>query len=511
MDTSSIKSATGRTAMAIALAALATLLSPAPASGGMYRVAVCNPGIGARHADAVFQRTSPHYVSEASCRPGDAGLVVRHDGGRTRAGRWGGWALWAPRGTFFSGLGVTASGRRAGGHVPELVAAPLEGPMRAFAAPGPGAARSRLATPARSFAARLICIRPSGCSGGRTASIRIGWLTLRLTDHVPPTLALAGSAFGSGSQRGLRAVQPFGTDVGAGVHRFLLQVNGDPVSAQATRCRIVDGFALRLRPCPAQAGTSFWLQTAGSPFHQGLNMLRVCSADYGLGTGANRTCATRRIRIDNLCPISDTGPGPLLEAHLSRSPADRGQRTARVRGRLRTASGVPVAGARVCVASRVSIAGAIERVVATPTTGSDGRFAAELPPGPNRQVRVAYWWDGRQVAERYLSLRVRARPRLRLRPDHPLHNGRHVRFTASLGGPAADHRWVRIQARSRKRWIELRAGRTNGRGVYRARYRLHATTGRQRYAFRAFVPSQRGYPYRAGHSRVRHATVVGDL
>jgi hypothetical protein len=252
------------------------------------------------------------------------------------------------------------------------------------------------------------------------------------------------------------------------------------------------------------------MSTARSPFHQGLNTVRVCSTDYALGTEANRTCASRRMRVDNLCPISSAGPGPLLEAHLSRSRHDDGGgRVAMVHGRLRTASGVPVAGARVCVATRVPIAGALERVVATPTTGSDGSFAAQLPPGPSRRVRVAYWWNGHQVAERYLNLGVRARPRLELRPHHPLHNGRHVRFKVRLRGPVADHRWARIQARSGKRWIELRAGRTNARGIYRARYRFHATTGRRRYAFRAFVPSQRGYPYRSGHSRVRHVTVVG--
>jgi hypothetical protein len=163
----------------------------------------------------------------------------------------------------------------------------------------------------------------------------------------------------------------------------------------------------------------------------------------------------------------------------------------------------------VCVATRVPIAGAPERVVASAATGLDGRFAAELPRGPSRHVRVAYWWSSHHVAERHLGLRVRARPRLRLRPHHPLRNGRHVRFKVRLRGPAAGHRWVRIQARSGRRWIELRNGRTNGLGMYRARYRFHATTGRRRYRFRAFVPSQHGYPYRAGHSRVAHVTVVG--
>jgi hypothetical protein len=505
-----MNSAAARSAAAIAATALATLLAPSPAQAGTYRVALCNPSLGARHADALFQRTSPHYVSEASCRTGDAGLIVRHDGNRTRSGRWGGWAVRAPRGTFFSRLGVSAAGRRAGGHVPQLLAAPPNGPMRAFAAPDPGMARSRLTTPARSFAAGLACRKASGCGRGRKARIRIAWLSLALTDRAAPTLALDGSAFRFGSQRGFRTVEPSGTDVGGGMHRFMLQVNGQPLSAWGPRCRTAEGFALRLRPCPARARTTFGVQTARPPFRQGLNTLRVCSADYGLGTEANRACATRRMRVDNLCPISrGAGPGPWMDAHLSRERSGaHGERTVMVRGQLRSESGGPVDGARVCIATRVPIPGAEERVT-TPITGPDGRFTAELPPGPNRHVRVAYWWNAERVTERHLDLRVRARPRLRLRPRHAIHNGHHVRFKVRLRGPAADQRWVRIQVRSGGRWILLRTGRTNGRGAYHARYRFHATTGRRKYRFRALVPSQRGYPYRAGHSRIGRVTVVG--
>ena len=497
-------------AAAIAATVLAALLMPTPASAGVYRVAICNPGIGARHADALFQRTSRHYLPEAECGSGQAGLTVRHDGKRTGNGRWGGWALRAPRGTVFSRMGVSAEGRRGGGHVPHLLAAPLDGTVQVFAAPDPGIERSRFSTPARALAARLSCHRAGGCRQGDRARIRIKRVALLLADRVSPTVALGGPAFGAGSRRGIQMVEPSATDVGGGVRRFLLQVNGEPVTARATRCRTVDGFALRLRPCPAHARAAFRMQTAASPFRQGPNLVRVCSADYGLGTGANRACAARHVRIDNLCPISSAGPASQLQAHFSRSRRSaHGRRTVTVHGRLSSANGVPVAGARVCVATRVPIGGTRERVVATPITGSDGRLAAQLPPGPNRQVRLAYWWDADHVAERHLNLRVRARPRLKLRPDHPIHNGRHVRFKVRLRGPAAGHRWVRIQARSGKRWIELRNGRTNRRGTYRARYRFHATTGHRRYAFRAFVPSQRGYPYRAGHSRTGHVTVVG--
>lgn len=502
---------THRTAFIVALAAVAmTLLAPGAASAGVYRVAICNPALGARHADAFFKRTSSHYASEASCGSGQAGLAVRHEGKRTGVGRWGGWAVRAPRGTVISHLAVSAAGRRAGGHVPRLLATPLAGAIHSFAAPDPGSERFRWATPARSFIAKLDCERHGGCGRGRKAVVRIKRLALRLADRSAPAIALRGSAFRPGSRRGIQTIQPFGTDVGAGVHRFLVQVNGEPVTAHAASCRTADGLALRLRPCPRRAKTTFKAATASSPFRQGPNLVRVCTIDYALGTGANRACAERHVRIDDLCPISTTGPGSRLRAWLSRSRHGGRERSrATVRGRLRSASGMPIAGARICVASRVPIAGTRERVVATPTSGPDGRFTAELPNGPSRQVRIAYWWSGDDVAERHLSLRVRARPRLKLRPRHPLHNGHRVRFKIRLQGPAAARRWVRIQARSGKRWVELSNGRTNGHGTYRSHYRFHGTSGRHKYAFRAVAPKQEGYPYRGGHSRIRHVTVSG--
>ena len=112
-------------------------------------------------------------------------------------------------------------------------------------------------------------------------------------------------------------------------------------------------------------------------------------------------------------------------------------------------------------------------------TGPYGRFAAELPSGPSRKVRVAYWWSGNGVAERRFDLRVRARPRAEAPPGPR----RPQRPQGPLQGPAPGarrpRRWVRIQARSGKRWMEVSNGRTNLHGAYRAHYRFHSTAGRQ--------------------------------
>jgi hypothetical protein len=133
----------------------------------------------------------------------------------------------------------------------------------------------------------------------------------------------------------------------------------------------------------------------------------------------------------------------------------------------------------------------------------------QLPEGPSREVRIACWPSAAAAVERYLRLDVPVRPRLRLRPRHLIANGSRVRFTVWLPGPENRGRRVTIQARSGRRWVDVRSGLAGARGIYRAEYRFRSTTGRRRYGFRALVPRQRGYPYEAGTSSVEHVTVVG--
>jgi hypothetical protein len=148
-------------------------------------------------------------------------------------------------------------------------------------------------------------------------------------------------------------------------------------------------------------------------------------------------------------------------------------------------------------------------VVRAPLTGPGGRFTVELPAGPSRALRAAHWPTADAALERFLRLRVRARPRLTVGPDRPLHNGERAIFRVRLPGPRADRRLVVLQARTNGRWIPIRNGRTDRRGQWRATYRFRATTGRRTYRFRALVPHQRGYPYATGHSGVRRQTVIG--
>jgi hypothetical protein len=233
----------------------------------------------------------------------------------------------------------------------------------------------------------------------------------------------------------------------------------------------------------------------------------VCVADHAYRSEPNRSCSARTVRVDNLCPLS-TEPGAQLDARFrggGDALATRSDRPAVVAGRLRDAHGAPVAGARVCVATRAGRAA--ERVIATPLTNAQGEFSTRIPGGPSRAVRIAHWPSSERAIEEHLTLRSRAMPRLRLRPDRTLSNGEELRFMVRIPGPANGRRSVFVLARVGKRWVRIAGGKTRGSGTWRGRYRFRSTTGTRRYAFRAVVPKQAGYPYEAGRSTVARATV----
>lgn len=498
--------------LAAAAAAVAGLLIGASAAeGGVYRVAQCNPGLGAGHPDLSFGRNSDHYVSEAACEKG-RGLSIKHSARQSPSGRWGAWSLQAPAGTTIRAITTKLSAGAAGGHVPELFAGfPGSEEDTPFGDAAASAARWR-GKGADGFEARLECRRDAGCGEGAAAKLRVRRIFLKLLDDALPATELGGPLGSEATRRGTGVLKTTTTDEGAGVRRVFLTVNGEPVGARRLDCSLRRRVALRLRPCPSAADLEFTLDTVASPFRQGPNGLRVCALDWAPTNDRNRACTIGRVRIDNECPVDEGTESSRVEARLEglgrRGSVPYGQ-GASVTGTLLDENGSPAAGAEVCVATRVDTHDAVERVIATPQTDSQGRFEARLEAGPSREVRVAHWSDSTHVDERYLRLGVRARPSLRLRPRGTLRNGERLRFAVRLHGPEAAGRRVHLKVRNGSRWQILRNGSTSGSGTWHGAYRFRATTGSEVYAFRAFVPRQQGYPYDAGRSEVRKARVVG--
>ncbi len=499
---------------ALVLAAAALALAAAPrAAAGTYRAVQCHEPLGAGRPDVSYAASSNRYVASAACD--GKGLGVSHEPGarRTAAGRFGAWTVTAPAGTAIVRAAARVSAAGADWHAPQVFIALADGVRRMLRGVR-GERRhpvSWAGAAGRSLTARLLCSHARDCGPGRTAHVHLRRVALTLRDSAAPSAELAGSLLEPGSRRGAQTLAVAATDTGAGVRTVSLDLNGDPLAARVFDCALAGAVALRLRPCPGTDTARFDLATTAPHFRQGPNRLRACVADYAPRANSNRACTTRTIRVDNLCPLSGT-PGAVLHARFRGGGArlaTRSDRPAVVAGRLTDDSGTPVSGARVCIASRPRLAASAERVLAAPTTDARGAFAARIPAGPSREIRVAHWPDADAALERRLTLAARAIPRLRLRPHRPLANGERLRFAVRIPGPANSRRRVLVQARAGDRWIRIAGGRTSVAGTWSGGYRFRSTTGTRRYAFRAVIRRQAGYPYESGRSRIARARVVG--
>ncbi|CAN5137739.1 hypothetical protein BH24ACT23_BH24ACT23_00210 [soil metagenome] len=502
-----------KTLLAIsAIVAALAALAPATADAGTYKAIQCHARVSAGHADASFHATSDHYRREADCD--GRGLGITHVEGRkpTGNGRYGSWTLTAPAGTELIRAAARVSARGQSRHQPRISVG-LGGGSAAQIRDVNGDLHtvSWTGTGGRSLTGRLICTNRDRCGHGRDAHLHMRRIALTLRDDSEPTVALGGSLLADGARRGRQTLEVSTSDAGSGVRQVTVEVNGTPLAARVLDCALAGRIATRLRPCPGAPTPHFDLDTEASGFRQGPNQLRVCATDYAPRATANRTCETAVVRIDNLCPLAEVD-GAELRARF----AGRGEQTTTtsdsettVVGSIRDQSGSPLRGAKVCIATRVAQNGRPERVLATPVTGPDGTFRVTIPAGPSRDVRIAHWPNRERALEAMLELTSRVVPRLRIRPEHGLRNGSKARFRVGIPGPASAGRRVAIEARANGRWIRIDGGRTNKRGRFIGSYRFRSTTGTRRYAFRAVVPGQRGYPYAPGRSKVRRVTVVG--
>jgi hypothetical protein len=502
---------TRRAALALVLTVLAAIVVPDRAQAGLYTAVQCHPGYAAGAQDAAFARTSRDFTSTTGCAKGAVGLQVKHRRSHTLTHRWGGWSIAAPMGTQILRAAMRVSGVSSGGLVPELVAG-TSAKLRTFARAAGRPHRAAWRGSGTEVLARLRCNRPKSCAPDDGARLRVKRIRLRLRDLTRPTLGLAGPLFDPGARRGALGVALTAADDGGGVSQISVDVNGSRATTRDVTCSLVRGAALRIQPCPSSTTANLSLNSARPPFRQGPNQVRVCASDLATSGPANAICESRRVRIDNACPLSGAGGGTRLAVRTT-GTRGHGLVTRRDRpavvGRVTDPAGQGIGGARVCVATHVRVAGAPEHVVATPVTGADGRFRAALPKGPSRRIRIAYWPTASGALERFTRVRVRARPRLELHPKGKLHNGDRMRMLVRLQTPANARRIVKIEARAAGRWIPVAAGRTGERGVYRTSYRFHATTKRRVYRFRALVPRQRSYPYAPGHSAVKKKVVKG--
>jgi hypothetical protein len=227
------------------------------------------------------------------------------------------------------GTDVEAWLRRDKGHAPRLFVADAEGHEVARVAAGqnrPSEFRhyswhSTTARPEK-FVAQLRCERLDGCPQSGIAKTWLRKVHLTVADRADPTLEQpTGPLLYPGWVRGQRGFDVRGNDVGSGIQRIFLTVNGSLVGVASGYCTGVLGTAVAedFRPCQSRRELGTSLSTARMPFHDGRNEISACVVDFAL----NRGCIDRTVQVDNTPPVvaftnaQDPNDPELIRAQVS--------------------------------------------------------------------------------------------------------------------------------------------------------------------------------------------------
>ncbi len=183
-----------------------------------------------------------------------------------------------------------------------------------------------------------------------------------------------------------------------------------------------------------------------------------------------------------------TGPAKLTRSYARRALSLRGQ--------LLGAGGAPIADATLELLCK-SEGQSAPRVLAFATSGADGTFTAAAPPGPSRELTVAYRAfsaDAAPSASASIGESVRASVALRVSPRRIASTGSIV-LRGKVAGPLPRSGVsVQLLVRYRGHWEPFRSPRTDAAGRFRVRYGFQGAVGR--FPFRAQVLSgQAGFPY----------------
>jgi hypothetical protein len=169
---------------------------------------------------------------------------------------------------------------------------------------------------------------------------------------------------------------------------------------------------------------------------------------------------------------------------------------------LRALGGKPISAATIEVLAEPTTGGQPLISLGHTTTHVDGQFKATLPPGTSRRICLRYGpeHDGRYAAALLVSQQVSAGVNLRVRPNVIDPNGTIILTGSVLGGhlPQAG-KVVELQVLYFGVWRVFQTVRSKPSGEFTSFYSFLG--GHGKFAFRARVRAETGYPYSLGYSR----------
>lgn len=499
----------------VLLVATAMLSLTASANAGNYTAKFCAQGVTADQDKGPFERAGNETVFALSNSCGNLnGLRVSHNAGNGAAvGTEARWLAERPDGITVAAIAYKAAAAgESGGYRPQVIGddgggldvinggGELGGSFSDFSVNGD----------MRQFGVRLICSNgnntPCPDNPASNPEVKLRDVTYTLTDPAPPSLSVTGGTLFQGEvQSGGQSVAFTASDSGSGVRRVVVNANGQPAGEAGGDCVIGNGFGLTFKPCDSSVNGEVALNTAGAPWHSGINKVQTCVEDYS----GEVTCSkASKVRVLNGCATSGA-PAQTLELEW---PGKRNAATQARQGRARHAvanlygaNGTPLAGAAVCLSRSIPDGRGRERVMEPGAlTGADGSIAVKVRGASSRTVYATYWIDGETVVTDSIEMNIAPRIKLGLRPGRTLEAGEKMLVTAQLRGKWKQGRKVCFFA-DQPGNDKIGCGSTGDGGRAKLPYKPEKTG---RTYFYAKVPNQKGYPYVNAQSAKKHAKVV---
>lgn len=230
----------------------------------------------------------------------------------------------------------------------------------------------------------------------------------------------------------------------------------------------------------------------------------------GYDLAGNATSTMRRRNSAAMILSNPLKATTSLSAGFGRAPGltVRFGRRVPLAGRLTTGIRTPLGGMPVRIVERFAAGPGPAVRVSTTETDASGSYSLRLAPGPSREVTATFPGSetlGRSTSAQ-LSIGVRSAVRLRGSSGVARVGGPPLVFRGQVSPPLAIGREgeaVQLQFRvPGLEWSEFRTVQTDRRGSFRYAYRFSDDDSRGvRFQFRAYVPTQKDWPYEPNGSK----------
>lgn len=436
-------------------------------------------------------------------------------------GDGGAWNFAAPSGTSISGYKLSRSARVAfsGGVGTRAFTAGI----RELPA-GPAVNRDCVATTSdclvtTSFAERsglalnrlstgVWCADASGCPAGSFTQLNSSLIKARVDlddTSEPQIVGIGGSLPNSNSAAAITTLLVNTSDIGGGVARTELSIDGGPWTMLTPGGNCAQPFLVR-QPCPLSGQVTFAVDTSGYANGTHVGVVRAFDAADNVSTNAGFVFTVASGGGGGFTPTNGT-PAVLKPIVVTEKSVIQtaGSGSVTVQGRLMTSTGAPISGAVLQVTSLdLAVFGSQERSIGEVTTSASGQFSVSVRPNGAQRISISFRPTSEAVGTAVTSAIVREKLSLSVKPSK-----RRVKPRGKLtlsgrltgAGAARSGAPVEIDVKVNGRWRAVGVVETNGTGTYRWKYRFSRVKQPTRFIFRTQVRSNKAWPWPTRTSR----------